>query len=172
MIRVSYFSTLFLVLFSLTACQPPASEEPSESMSESDMAEPAGLSAEDLAAHEATTQAWMDAVLAADWDALGATYTEDAVLMAPNSEAIVGRAGIQAFFESFPPIGGIELHPAEVEGVGDLAYVRGTFTLTLTPEGADPIIDSGKYLEIRRKQADGTWLLSRDLFNSSLPLPE
>ena len=172
MIRVSYLSTLSLVLFSLTACQPPASEEPSESMSESEMAEPAGLSAEDLAAHEATTQAWVNAVLAGDFAAVAATYTEDAVMMAPNSEAIVGRAAIQTFFESFPPISSMELLATEVEGVGDLAYVRGSYTMTVAPEGADPISDTGKYIEIRRKQADGTWLLSRDLYNSDLPLPE
>lgn len=168
MIRVSYFSTLFLVLFSLTACQPPATEEPAEP----EAAEPAGLSAEDLAANEATTQAWVDAVLAGDWDALGATYTEDAVLMPPNSEAVQGRAAIQAFFASWPPITSIELDGTEVDGEGDLAYVRGAYTLTLAPEGADPITDSGKYIEIRRKQADGSWLLSRDIFNSDLPLPE
>ena len=168
MIRVSYFSTLFLVLFSLTACQPPAAEEPAEP----EAAEPAGLSDADLAAHEATTQAWVNAVLAGDFAAVAATYTEDAVLMPPNAEAVVGRAAIQAFFESFPPISNIELHSTEIEGVGDLAYVRGSYTLTVTPEGADPINDSGKYIEIRRKQADGSWLLSRDQYNSDLPLPE
>ncbi len=168
MVRISYFSTLFLVLFSLTACQPPATEEPAEP----EAAEPAGLSAEDLAAHEATTQAWVDAVLAADWDALGATYTEDAVLMPPNSEPVEGRAAIQAFLAAWPPITNAELHPIELDGEGDLAYIRGAYTLTLAPEGADPIDDSGKYIEIRRKQADGSWLLSRDIFNSDLPLPE
>ena len=114
----------------------------------------------------------MNAVLAGDFAAVAATYTEDAVMMAPNSEAIVGRAAIQTFFESFPPISSMELLATEVEGVGDLAYVRGSYTMTVAPEGADPISDTGKYIEIRRKQADGTWLLSRDLYNSDLPLPE
>jgi ketosteroid isomerase-like protein len=31
--------------------------------------------------------------------------------------------------------------------------------------------DSGKYIEIWRKQSDGTWKLVRDIFNSDLPLP-
>ena len=34
-----------------------------------------------------------------------------------------------------------------------------------------PIQDHGKFIEIRRKQPDGSWLISRDIFNSDLPLP-
>lgn len=31
--------------------------------------------------------------------------------------------------------------------------------------------DSCKYLEIRRRQADGRWLIPRDIGNSDIPLP-
>ncbi len=56
-----------------------------------------------------------------------------------------------------------------IVGFGDLAYVRGRYQLHLAIEGA--AVDSGKCLEIRRRQPDGTWLLEVDIFNSSLPLP-
>jgi ketosteroid isomerase-like protein len=55
----------------------------------------------------------------------------------------------------------------EVEGYGDVAYVIGRYAMTLEPEGAsEPVDDEGKYIEIRRKQPDGGWLMSRDIFNS------
>ncbi len=41
----------------------------------------------------------------------------------------------------------------EIEGLGDLAYDRGTYSQTVTPDGAAPIEDRGKYLTILRKQA-------------------
>ncbi len=146
---------MLLAVFSLTACQTSG---------------PAGLSEADRAAIEATTTIFEDAANAKDWAGVAATYTVDAVLMPPNGAAIEGRANIQAFFEAFPPFSDLNLEHVQVEGQGDMAYVRGTYTMTITPEGGYPITDSGKYIEIRKKQADGSWLLSHDMFSSDLPL--
>ena len=156
--RIPSLAALFLLisLAALSACQTPG---------------PAALSQEDIAANEATTRAWMEAAQAGDWAAVAKTYTEDAVLLPPNEPAVTGRDKIQAVFEAFPPISAIDAEALEVEGRGDLVYVRGRYTLTLSPPGSNPIQDSGKYLEIRRKQADGSWLLSRDMFSSDLPPP-
>ena len=41
--------------------------------------------------------------------------------------------------------------------------------LTL-PGATEPINDTGKYIEIWRKQADGSWRVIRDIFNSDLPV--
>lgn len=151
---VAALSSLLLV----TACQP------------ADTA-PAGLSEADRAAIEQGSQAFADAMNAADWDALAMTYTEDAVLMPPNAESVRGRDAIRDYISSFPPISDFQLTNSEVDGAGDIAYVTGAYTMTLTPEGAEPIVDSGKYIEIRKKQADGSWLMSRDMYSSDIPLP-
>ena len=37
--------------------------------------------------------------------------------------------------------------------------------------GGVTLPDSGKFLEIRRRQADGRWLIPRDIGNSDIPLP-
>ncbi|NIM47978.1 MAG: hypothetical protein GTO22_01735 [Gemmatimonadales bacterium] len=60
----------------------------------------------------------------------------------------------------------------ETGGGGDVAYARGTYLLTIAVEGAEPTTDTGKYIEIRRKQPDGSWPIAIDMFNSDLPLPE
>ena len=62
----------------------------------------------------------------------------------------------------------------EIEGHGDLAYARGRYTLDLTPKakGAAPVHDEGKFLEILRRQPDGTWRYAVDMYSSDLPVPK
>jgi hypothetical protein len=50
-----------------------------------------------------------------------------------------------------------------------MAYVRGTYTMTLAPAGAPEANDSGKFLEVRYRQPDGRWLIAVDMFSSSQP---
>ena len=73
----------------------------------------------------------------------------------------------------YPPITDVNLTIDEIDGNDKLAFVRGTYTMTIEPEGAaEPLQDRGKYVEIRRKQADGAWLIAVDIFNSDLPIPQ
>ncbi len=44
--------------------------------------------------------------------------------------------------------------------------------MTLEIEGMPPVQETGKYIEIRRKQEDGSWLLAVDIFNSDTPLEQ
>ena len=92
--------------------------------------------------------------------------------MPPNQPMVQGSEAILAWMEAFPPLTEFDLIAVEIDGYGDLAYVRGTGTMTMTPEGApEPIKDTVKFIEIRRKQDDGSWLIAIDIFNSDLPLP-
>ena len=131
------------------------------------------LSEEDVAGIREVQDAWLFHVRQADWVSLMVVYTEDAIVMPANGPAIEGRQAIQEFMQAFPTITEVDLTIEEIDGRGDLAFVRGTYTMTLEPEGApEPIQDRGKYIEIRRRQADGAWLLAVDIFNSDLPLPD
>lgn len=129
----------------------------------------AALSPDDVAAIEATKDAWVSGVRAKDWKAVSVVYAPDAVLMPPNQPAVSGREAIRAWFAVFPPITAVELHPVEIDGRGDVAFVRGTYKLTLAPPGIAPIHDQGKFIEIHRRQPDGSWPISSDIFNSDLP---
>jgi len=104
--------------------------------------------------------------------AAAAHYTENAVFMVPNLPAVEGRAAIRAWFAGGPPFASFTLTAKEIDGTGDLAYVRGTWTLGIAAAGKTPAIeDHGKFLEVRRKQANGEWLMVADIFNSDVPLP-
>ncbi len=56
--------------------------------------------------------------------------------------------------------------PIEIDGRGDLAFARGTYSWTVRIGDGEPVADHGKWLTIWREQADGTWLLSQDIWNS------
>lgn len=104
--------------------------------------------------------------------ATATVYTENATFMPPNQGVVEGRAAIRAWFEASPPMSEFTLTPIEIDGRGDLAYVRGTYALTIAAaSGRAAMPDHGKYIEVRRRQADGRWLVHIDIFNSDLPLP-
>jgi uncharacterized protein (TIGR02246 family) len=116
--------------------------------------------------------AYHEAALAKDWDAVVTYYTTDAVIMPPNQPTVQGRDAIRDWYASFPPVSEVELPIVELDGWGDIAYARGTYSLTMVIEGApEPIMDMGKNLAIWRKQPDGSWKIAVDTFNSDLPIP-
>jgi len=106
-----------------------------------------------------------------DWDAYVRTdYTEDAVVLPPNSPALQGWDAIRSYILTEGVVSDFKVQMVEIEGRGDLAYVRGIYSMTVTPPGASgPTKDTGKYIEIWRKQADASWKVIRDIFSSDLP---
>jgi uncharacterized protein (TIGR02246 family) len=130
----------------------------------------AGLSHGDVKAINESTQVAVKAALAKDFAAWAALFLDDGVLNPPNEPAVKGRAAIRAWLEKFPPMTEFKLENVKIEGRDDLAYVLGTYALTIAPPGVPgPIRDSGKFVEIRKRQADGRWLVAVDMFSSDLP---
>lgn len=148
------FPTLLAIALFASACAPP----------------PAALSEADLAAIRAAADEFEEAGANNDWAAVAALYTEDAVLMPPNAPSVTGRAAVQEVFGQFPTLTSFELTIDDIQGSGDVAVVRGSYTLAMDIEGQS-VEDSGKYLEVRRKQADGSWPLVIDTWNSDIPVP-
>ena len=138
-------------------------------------ATPAGLSDADKAAIQKGTA---DSELhfnakPADFKAHAvAYYAPDAIFMPPNGEAIQGAEAIGAWMAGYPAISNTKFAIVDMDGANGIAYVHGTYEMEVTPPGATaPVHDRGKYLEIWKKQSDGSWKVVRDMFNSDLPLP-
>ncbi|HTS89866.1 MAG TPA: DUF4440 domain-containing protein [Gemmatimonadales bacterium] len=142
-----------LALMTVAACQP----------------KPAALSGADLQALHGVTQSFKDHVMAKDWDAVTRLYADSASLLPPNAPAVHGRAAIRGYFAAFPPVTAFTLVDDTIDGVGDLAYGHGHYVLTLGLPGSP--VDSGKYLNVLRRQADGSWQYVEDTWNSSAPMP-
>ncbi len=151
--------TVLAFAFASTACQPPAQQMV-----------PGTLSDEDVAAIGDASQTLVQAYLAGDWTAVVAVLTEDAVWMPPNEPAREGRADIQEWLSPHT-VTDFEVAALETEGRSGFAYTRGRFSITFTAEGmAESVSDTGKYVEIWRKEPDGSWLIDQVIWNSDLPL--
>ncbi len=121
----------------------------------------------DLEGLQAMQDVWQSAFDARDSAALAAIYAEDGALLPPNSESVIGRAAIEAFWADFQASGiGAEINDTEVYAYGDDGYTVGAYTVT-DADGAT--IDEGKYVVIWR-HVDDQWQLHRDIWNSNLPL--
>jgi uncharacterized protein (TIGR02246 family) len=151
---------LLALALASTACQPPAQEA-------------AGLSEEDVATIEDVLQEWGNAVLAWDWEAWAELYEEDALLMPPNHRA-QSRAEYRAdrdWYEANPTE--VVATAMDIDGRGDLAYLRAEFSETYAIEGtSEQDKYSGNFIWILRKQPDGVWRVVISIYNSDLPLPE
>lgn len=105
-----------------------------------------------------------------DAEAVAALYTRDAQLMPPNSDVVTGREAIQAAWQAGLDAGvrSVTLEIVEVESHGITAVEVSRYTLR---GEEDLVLDRGKYIVIW-KLRDGRWMLHRDIYNSSLPVPE
>ncbi len=132
---------------------------------------PTSLSQEDVAAIGGFVASYRDVALAQDFEGLATFFTADGVRNPPNappSEA--SSASLQA---AYGGVTSFENAPEEIDGRGSLAYARGSYSITLAPEGAaESISDTGHYVAILRKQEDGRWLISYLIFNSDQPMPQ
>jgi uncharacterized protein (TIGR02246 family) len=112
------------------------------------------------------------AMLAGNWDAFNNTLlTNDVVFLPPNGTAIEGREAVVAFLQTFPKLASFTATATDVAGAGDWAYIRGTFSFTTAADSAPAMTEQGKFLSIHRRDADGTWRITHDIWNSDLPLP-
>ncbi len=136
---------------------------------------PQPLTDADKEQHAALDETFRQAYLASDAAAVAALYAEDAILSPPGSEMVRGKENIHEWLSNFFKVAKITeftLTPVELSGENDWAYAVGTFSMKIEFEGSDtPVSDTGKYLDVRRKQADGSWKFVADTWNSDQPPP-
>lgn len=96
-------------------------------------------------------------------------------ILPPNAPIAAGPAAVRALFDGFYALPALNLHwqatSVEAARSGDLAYSSGTYAMTFNGPSGKPLGDRGKYVTVWRKQADGSWKVVRDVFNSDLPVP-
>ncbi|HYQ73131.1 MAG TPA: DUF4440 domain-containing protein [Gammaproteobacteria bacterium] len=102
-------------------------------------------------------------------DAAGcaAFFTDDVILLAPDQPMIRGNRAFQELYQSRmdDSSGGTHSNQLVEYGVeGDMAYQVGTYAIT----GTDPS-EEGKFVNILRRQPDGTWKVFVSIFNSDKP---
>ncbi len=146
------------------ACQPP--EKPAGSDA------PAALTPADEAAIRRTDSAFVAAVNAADVDGVVKQYAADAALLPPNLPTQRGQQAVKAFWGGFLDVYTVRFETGSdtIEGRGDLAYNVGHYRFTAVPKakGAPGVADEGKFVEVLKKQPDGSWKYVVDMYSSNL----
>lgn len=136
---------------------------------------PASLSASDSAGIAAADSAFRVAADSGNAAAVAAVYASDASLLPPNLPLQRGRGAIQKFWSGLLEAYTVkfEITSDMIEGRGDLAYNMGHYRFTAVPKSksAPGIADEGKFVEILKKQPDGTWKYAVDIYNSNLAPP-
>jgi uncharacterized protein (TIGR02246 family) len=104
-----------------------------------------------------------------------AAYTDNAILMPPNHSPLEGKQAIKKYLTEIASqfqASNFQLSILEVDVQGDTTIVRGTYSANITILGVDaPMEDRGKTLQVWKKQADGSWKIHRDIWNSNMPIP-
>jgi uncharacterized protein (TIGR02246 family) len=155
------------------ACQPAPK---TETMGGESTGAPGGLSTEDEAAIRAVDAEWARAASAGEGNAVAALYTSDATVLPPMEPPYQGEAAGKYWVDVLNAFSGpTELTTAAVEGRGDLAYAVGSYRQTLTPKkaGAKSLpTEEGKYIEVLKKQADGSWKIVYDMWSPNAAPPK
>ncbi|HEX5167981.1 MAG TPA: DUF4440 domain-containing protein [Cyclobacteriaceae bacterium] len=103
----------------------------------------------------------------------GAVYTSDIISMPPHVEANTGVEKVTAFHSdpAGPKVTTFTVASQEIEGSADLAYARGVWKFEGVLNDTLNVSDNGKFVIILKKQGDGTWKTSREIWNSNVPIP-
>jgi ketosteroid isomerase-like protein len=136
---------------------------------------PADQSAAAVDEIRAADIAWEKVFTGGDTSAAVAAVEPDGSMLAPNAPIATGHDAVRAAIAGFYALPDMTLHwqPTKVEAAssGDFGYSMGTYELSFTDPNGQAVTDHRKYVTIWRKQADGTWKVVADIFNSDLPAP-
>ena len=127
---------------------------------------------DDVAAITAVSKARADAFNQANAAAIAVHFAPDALLLAPDKPTLIGKVAVQNYyqqiFDEYRP--NLKSYYEEVKVSGDLGYGRGFAEVLLTPRQGGPTVKStAKYINIMRRDTDGKWTTTHDIWNANEP---
>ena len=129
----------------------------------------------DEAAIRVLDEQWSAIATKNDLEGTLAFYSDDAVLLPPNSPMAADKKSIR---ESWAGLLGPntalswKASKVEVAKSGEMGYLYGTYQLSIKdPKGGPAMNDAGKILEVWKKLSDGKWKCIVDTYNSDIPVP-
>ena len=125
---------------------------------------PVSALAQDRASIQTLNDQFTKAFNAGDIAAVATHYTEDATVLPPGAEMVMGRNAILTFWKSAADqIGDIKLTAVDVKPLGSNA-AREIGTFSLRTKGAQSQQVTGKYVVVWEK-VGGDWKLATDIWN-------
>lgn len=157
-------ASLFIVaaMIGLSACKP--AENKSQKID---------VAAEERAIRAKET-AWMEAYNKHDASGLAGQYEDDASLAANGTALMTDSVGRRLFLDGMAADSALKVDFASdriiVAASGELASSRGHYTMTYTdPVTKRPKTETGNYLTVYRKAADGSWKAIEDFTTPGPP---
>jgi ketosteroid isomerase-like protein len=145
---------LFILVFAVAGCQQGS----------------APLTSADIDAIKKNVESFAQAISTRSPD-IGSGYADDVISMPPNDAINVGKPQTVEFHSApGPKVTSFVITSEEIEGTGELAYSRGNWVFKGVLNDSIQINDTGKYLVLLKKQADGSWKVTREIWNSDLPM--
>jgi len=103
-------------------------------------------------------------------------FLEDAAVMGPNEPMALGIEAIRKMGDNMFAMPGFSLKwqagTVVAASSGDIGYSLGAYEMTMNDAKGAPMVDNGKCLTVWRKQADGSWKVAVEMFNSDLVAPQ
>ncbi len=109
-----------------------------------------------------------------DLAAVVALHSADALLLGPDSPAERGGQAVEEGFREMLDAGwkNIEIGSVQIGSGGDLGYHVGTFAANVPMEGGSDQRVTGKFLDIYKPDAAGSWKIHVTMFNFDASLSE
>ena len=138
-------------------------------------APPPDTRAADVQAVKDVQAAWIKDTATKDADKWASYFTDDASGLYPGAATLEGKDAIKAAMaKDFADKNfSLTFQPTKVTASkgGDMVYSQGTYSETMTnPKTKKPKTETGKYLTVYMKQADGNWKAVADTYNSDSPM--
>ena len=113
---------------------------------------------------KADEKKWNEDFHAKNLDALLAHYAPDAVAVFPGAPSVTGDGLRKTYVDAIKDANfDVTFSSDKIDASGDLAYSRGHFTEKYTdPNGKQAASNSGSYITVYKKQADGSWKVVED----------
>ncbi len=109
-----------------------------------------------------------------DLAAVVALHSADALLLGPDSPAERGGQAVEEGFKEMLDAGwkNIELGSVQIGSGGDLGYHVGTLAADVPTESGSVQRVTGKFLDIYKPDAAGSWKIHVTMFNFDAPVSE
>lgn len=110
---------------------------------------------------------WTAAFIAGNHDRLLQLCDENIVYMPADHPAIRGRAQLREWLATFPPVSSFEQPIEAIDGHGDVAMARATFTVVLA--GTHPPVERTGKAMCSLHRSEGGWLITSVCWNFDDP---